>query len=103
MMYGHLMNGTDDHLDALATQTQPQLLGLFAIFTVACTALIIIGTSVGNSDLYDKIGEEMATLWKNTRATFYAIAWAIPATYNRLQAKNLGVKEYEGRHRLATA
>ena len=102
-MYGHHMNGTDDHIDAIATATQLQLLGLFAIASVICVTFIILGTSVGNSDLYDKIGEEMATLWRRTRAVSYAVAWFIPATINRLQAKILGLAEYQGRHRLELA
>lgn len=100
-MYGDGVNGTSDHLDALAT---PLELQLYAIACVLVVALILIGTYTGNSDIYDKIGQEMRKTWKAIRAiSWYSIGW-IPALYQHLQAKNLGIQEdYAGRHRLEMA
>lgn len=100
-MYGDGVNGTDGHLDALAT---PLELKLYALACVLVIGLILIGTYTGNSDIYDKIGDEMHKAWRAIRtAAWLAIGW-IPATYRHLQTKNLAIHDdYVGRHRLELA
>ena len=55
---------SEDHLAQLATWQQ---LAGFALLSTICTALIIAGTYTGNSDIYDKIGQEMKNLGKAIR------------------------------------
>lgn len=102
MMYGDGVNGTDGHLDALAT---PLELKLYAVACVLVISLILIGTYTGNSDIYDKIGQEMHKAWKTiSKAGWLAIGW-LPAIYHHQMAKNLGLQQdtYQGKHRLVTA
>lgn len=99
MMYGEDMNGTDNHIDALATTGQ---LRLFTIISVICLLLLLAGTSWGNNDFWDKLFNEIDAGWNLLcKASWASIGW-IPALYYHMQAKNLGVTcTYDGRHRLA--
>lgn len=62
MVYVHVMS--EDHLAQLVTWQQ--LTG-FALLSAICTVLIMAGTYTGNSDIYDKIGQEMKKLGKAIR------------------------------------
>lgn len=91
---------SEDHLGQLATMTQ---LKMFSLASVVVLGLIMIGTWSGNSDLWDKAGDEMGRLNKLVKkAAWASIGW-IPQLYLNLQARNLGIQDdgYMGRHRLA--
>lgn len=91
---------SEDHLDALATVQQ---LKGFAIACIFVVALIMYGTWRDNSDLWDKLGDEMRKLNKAIwRSAWASIGW-IPALLRYSEAKHHHVEEYVGRHRLEGA
>lgn len=98
------MNGAEQ-LEALATWQQ---LVLFAFFALGSLMLITIGTWAGNSDLWDKAGEEMGKLNKAVKSAARTIKMApmlLAHVYlqalTRARALHTGETVYAGRHRLA--
>jgi hypothetical protein len=72
---------------------------LWAIFATLCVVFLALGTYTGNSDIYDKIGQEMKTLSKATLAVLTSWRWIVEG-WLRLQARNLASSnEYVGFHR----
>lgn len=89
---------SEDHLGQLATMTQ---LKMFSLACAVVITLIMIGTWSGNSDLWDKAGDEMGRLNKLVKKAAWITFTAPFRAYQYLQARNLGIQEYAGRHRLA--
>lgn len=89
VVYVHVMS--DDHLAQLATWQQ---LAGFAILSAVCVALIMAGTYTGNSDIYDRIGQEMKKLGKAIRFT----AVMLPGVLLILTDMALRVLDSPGRH-----
>ena len=86
------MDSIEGQVAQLATLRE---LMLWAIFTTLCVVFLALGTYTGNSDIYDKIGQEMKTLSKAAVKAITSWRWAVEG-YLWLRARN---SEYTGRHR----
>lgn len=90
------MDSIEGRVAQLATL---QDLILYAIFCTICTVMIMAGTYTGNSDIYDKIGQEMKTLNKTILAAVTSWRWAVEAFLRLAAARIKDEDEYVGKHR----
>lgn len=87
-----------DSIEGRAAQLATfQELVLWTILATACMVMLAFGTYTGNSDIYDKMGQEMKTLSKTFLAVITSWRWAVEA-YLRL-AITMSKGEYPARHR----